>query len=192
MTRTLRVLPPQITAPTLNLWTDGSLKDKSMGAGAIITYPTTTSTEETIITTESTRLTDAPGQESSTRPELFAIYRGLRQINPASILSIFTDSMSAIRAIKMIQHPLHSIREKLKTPNYAIVEAIIAELNRFTTRPSFTWVRGHNGSKFNEAADEAAKQGRKQSHAQDINTSRLPIHLQERSYLYHNGVKLEV
>ena len=133
---------------TFQVYTDGSLNENmKMGCSAII-YGASLRHYHTV------RGTPPPGNESSTKAELWAIFLALKNLPSNKDVEILTDSQAAIDAIRA---RTSSTRDILKFQNHVIITAI---KHLITTCRSFsiTKVAGHTGIEGNELADQAARE----------------------------------
>lgn len=96
---------------------------------------------------------EGKGSESNTtnnRMELFAIISSLTEIPNDSIIKIYTDSEYCIRVL--------SNMKKNFPANMDLIEQyrqIVLEMNYSI---KFSWVKGHNGNKYNEMVDKMANE----------------------------------
>ena len=110
---------------------------------------------------------------SSTKPELLAIYLGLKSASSTidtNEIHIMTDSQAAKAAIEKTKSPAMLARRTCRYKNHSI---LIAIKNLAIDLPPIHihWVKGHNGHAFNEAADKYAGTARTQrQHPTDILT----------------------
>ena len=96
---------------------------------------------------------------TNNRMEMKAILYALQNTQTGHKLFIFSDSQLCIRAInEWIPNWLK--KDKLyKKKNWEIWKEIIEEIRRHKkagSKLNFLWIRGHNGNKYNEIADELA------------------------------------
>jgi ribonuclease HI len=138
---------------TIEIWTDGSLdpNTKKMGSAALIKGKT--SGEPNIIIQSK----PPPGLESSTKAELWAIYKAMIKCPNNAKIEIMTDSQNAISNIKNVLNNKNP-RQIMKYPNYRLLLAIIAKYKEFETPPILTKVKAHAGIENNEIVDQLAKE----------------------------------
>jgi ribonuclease HI len=175
--------PPTRYQQEIQLWTDGSHFPDSdqIGSATILVDPQTTN----LILTE---ISSKPplGQNTSTRAELWAIYRGLRELSSQTKISIHTDSQAAIESIKSsLQHP-HNIRKLLKHNDNDILSAIIEELSRFHHPTQFIKVLAHSQNLLNDRADQIAKAAA----LSNLPTDQIPHSLYKMNYITQNDTRI--
>ncbi|CAB5196262.1 unnamed protein product [Rhizophagus irregularis] len=99
---------------------------------------------------------------SSTRPELLAIMTALLAVPNNAKVAIYTDSQAAIEGINRMLDASYRInrRKFLKMNNYIILFAIYDFIKTKSLMLNLHKVCGHSGNRWNDMADEIAKQGR--------------------------------
>ncbi|RHZ77770.1 hypothetical protein Glove_173g2 [Diversispora epigaea] len=123
------------------------------------------------------------GPASSTRPELWAILMALELAPSFSRLQIFTDSASAIAAIKL--YLLDKWGKKVKTlKNQDILQVITDKCNGKQIQFTLFKVAAHSGIALNERADKLAKKGTNKGTPLRINTAFLQRNV---NYMWDNN-----
>jgi hypothetical protein len=75
---------------------------------------------------------------SSTKPELYAILRALTICNPTQVITIKTDSQSAIDGILTYRDSRQTNRRKIKLDNSSLLHNISLQMDRFDITPTIT------------------------------------------------------
>ncbi|RIA88503.1 hypothetical protein C1645_774806 [Glomus cerebriforme] len=91
----------------------------------------------------------------STKTEAFAIATALLTVPPKSTIKLFTDSANC--NFRTLYRPVN--RKKLKINNYHIWFLIQQLIKDHHLHISFVKVKGHSNNRYNEIADNLAKQG---------------------------------
>ncbi|CAB4431822.1 unnamed protein product [Rhizophagus irregularis] len=99
---------------------------------------------------------------SSTRPELLAIMTALLAVPNNAEVAIYTDSQAAIEGINRMLDASYRInrRKFLKMNNYIILFTIYDLIKTKSLTLNLHKVCGHSGNRWNDMADEIAKQER--------------------------------
>jgi ribonuclease HI len=137
----------------LDIWTDGSLKGTSMGSSAVIVTQ-----NEALNNTDSYNYISKPppGDESSTRAEIWAIYAALRKCDPTANITINTDSQAAKDSIEKVLHTTVSTRQMMKLKNNSMLIEIAKQVEHYQLIPKIIKVPAHTGLPLNELADRLA------------------------------------
>jgi ribonuclease HI len=139
---------------SLEAWTDGSrsLKNQEMGCAAILVDPNNTETK--IILKEK----PSPStQISSTRPELWAIYKTIQTLKHQETIKIYTDSQGSIDVITSCLKST-PIRELWKKQNNMIIHQIVETIKTNNIKINLIKVKAHANIELNEGADKCAKE----------------------------------
>ena len=153
---------------SIQMYTDGSCQSNPGGAGgwgAIIIYPDGS-------------IERYAGHETSTtsnRMEVMAAIGGLKNTKINSKIEIFSDSRYLVNSMS------RGWKKRKNTDLWDILDAIAKQ--RIIT---WTWIKGHNGLFYNEAADKLAKAASHDKHEEYIKlcvndpvwgTDRVPVYL---------------
>ena len=71
-----------------------------------------------------------PGRQTINRAEAFAVLKALRDANPKKALTIYTDSLSTVKAVQRVRRGGHDPRAYRTISNFSIISAIAAEMDR--------------------------------------------------------------
>ena len=130
---------------TVQIWTDGSLRDPEMAGAFIIA-----NNEQEILQTSSFRVTQ--GSVSSSTPERWAVINALRAVPREIQIHLFTDSQVVIDNIREAEKP-HWIFQSDPVKN-----ALFTEVRKRAKMVKVTKVKSHSGILLNEEADKLAKE----------------------------------
>ena len=142
---------PHISSKTLEVHTDGSClgngtEDARAGAGVFWGHDSPKNLAVRV-----------PGKQTNNHAEIFAIFMALLGAQGSPALKIFSDS---VYAIKSLVDWAPSIAERAwKVENGDIIRDTITLIKLRPGPVSFVQIKGHNGNKHNEAADQLAKMG---------------------------------
>jgi ribonuclease HI len=145
----------------LNIWTDGSYtqsntnSEQKLGSAAIIIDSRLDQSERYV--QEVIQSKPSTNNASSTRAELWAIFKALEKLKPTNTIKILTDSQNAISQITKTLNTTN-LRYIFKMENYGIILSIREQMKKFITTPTFQWVKAHVNTPLNELADKKAKQ----------------------------------
>jgi ribonuclease HI len=159
----------------LVVWTDGSLKEGIMSAATIFCDDT-----DNLIGQISNRV--PPGNESSTKAELWAILTALENVKENCCIEVKTDSQASIDGINGFLNQ-RKRRKKLKYNNYAILFDIQFLVESKSITLKLEKVKAHSGILRNEQADKLAKEASENS---QVPFDTVKNHSQQ-TYLYKNN-----
>jgi hypothetical protein len=123
-------LPELREAVEIKITTDGSYKEGKMGSAAVLEVDG--QNEPIIVMTQ-----PAKNNPSASKAELTAIYMGLLITHPHNQITINYDCQSAINDIKLFRNFNLTLRQKLKTKDFPLVQAITLILDKFDHAATF-------------------------------------------------------
>ncbi|KAH7915101.1 ribonuclease H-like protein [Hygrophoropsis aurantiaca] len=102
--------------------------------------------------------------------EIAAVLKALQSTNPATPITIATDSMYVIDGLTK---NLTNWEDQgwINIDNRVLFEATAYHLRRRSAPTHFEWIKGHNGNTGNEKADELANLGARKHNTDDIDTN---------------------
>ena len=164
---------PSHSAPSITVWTDGSLDCNTSQAGYGIAYTTDYQLNEfTEFANQSVRIDHQYASSKTT--EARAVFQALQYPNKETAITIKTDSKTTLDNIKVFSNSNTTLRQKLKVTDHHIIDQITQLHKEFENPPIFEWVKGHSGLIFNERADQLAKIGASGSNYQPVSAVTTP------------------
>jgi ribonuclease HI len=164
---------PSHSAPSITVWTDGSLDCNTSQAGYGIAYTTDYQLNEfTEFANQSVRIDHQYASSKTT--EARAVFQALQYPNKETAITIKTDSKTTLDNIKVFSNSNTTLRQKLKVTDHHIIDQITQLHKDFENPPIFEWVKGHSGLIFNERADQLAKIGASGSNYQPVSAVTTP------------------
>jgi ribonuclease HI len=111
-------------------------------------------------------------ETTNNRMELTGIIEGLKKFHPKmAVVEVLSDSAYIINCFKQKWYVNWRIHNWMGTAgpvkNKDLWMELLALVEAFKTPVTFTFVKGHNGNKFNSIADLAASEARKMGEAND-------------------------
>lgn len=132
----------------LELWTDGSCYKNPGGPGGFSAILVRSGVEVV-------RVVDSEPETTSNRMELSGVLYGLKEVAMGPV-TVYSDSEYVVKIFtEWLSKWKQSPKTLLSKKNLDLIYAIEAEIVR-VGKVSFTWVRGHSGIEWNEAADHYA------------------------------------
>lgn len=146
----------------IEIWTDGSGDNrpevKNGGYGYVLIYGEN----------EKHVSSDQYSHTTSARMEIRAVLAALTEIKSNDIpIKLYCDNQYVCHSIskgwadKWEREEWKAATETGLRINYDLWKQVLIQVRRFTVKPELIWIKGHNGTHYNELADRLADKGRK-------------------------------
>jgi ribonuclease HI len=96
---------------------------------------------------------------TSARMEIVAIIKGLSKCNPGDTVEVFSDNQYAVNALANKWVFRWASTNFAGKKNGDLWMLFLHQYKRLEKRVILTWIRGHDGTHYNEVADRLAKMG---------------------------------